>query len=848
MQPTPLTSARLIGALVLLVFVAALFTQANLVAQEPAEPAGTSNTNGNGTPEFTVYQPMIGGAEEAGATSTGTVTNTPEATTTPTATQTPTATDTATDTATATPTHTHTSTSTPTATPTQTHTPTNTPTQTPELRALAAGWNHACAVDEAGGALCWGFGHEGQLGNDAFDSSPTTVGVSGLSSNLRQISGRGSFTCALTIAGEVKCWGSNTDDQLGIESPDVSATPLTISGLPDGSIVEISAGYAHACARTSAGGVLCWGLNSNGQLGNGSTVTNQIPVQVQGLESGVVAISAGGWHTCAILQTGALQCWGSNLSGRIGDGSTDDRHAPVTVSGMSSGVLAVEASFDHTCVVLAGGAAKCWGGNDAGQLGNNSINTSHTPVDVSGLQSGVARIAGGYQFSCALMDTGSVQCWGEGFNGQLGNNGQSDSLVPVAVQDLGGIAVEISAGSNYACARLENGVFECWGDNTYGQMGNNTQGLPQLLPAVVHRITSRILSISTGMRHSCAVTMEGAVKCWGNNTDGQLGTGSAGGAVNTPVPVATLTSGVAAVSAGWNHTCALMVSGGVKCWGKNFDGQLGNNSNLTSTVPVDVIGLDSNVIAISAGTNFACALKSDGTIWCWGYNVHGQLGDGTRDLRDVPVQVTGGHTFVALSTGDDHTCAVTTAGALLCWGYNYSSQLGAPVGYDIATPVQVTDLGSGVRSVAAGGFHSCALLDDGTVKCWGGNHAGQLGDGTGSATLRYQPELVINLAGAVREIRAGDSFSCAILVDDTAQCWGENFGGALGAGLNEPKSNVPLAVASPLTVAETIDGGLWHACAVDSLQRVLCWGRNVEGQLGDGNNVNSNVPVKTVGF
>jgi alpha-tubulin suppressor-like RCC1 family protein len=250
---------------------------------------------------------------------------------------------------------------------------------------------------------------------------------------------------------------------------------------------------------------------------------------------------------------------------------------------------------------------------------------------------------------------------------------------------------------------------------------------------------TRVTAIVAGERHTCALTTNGGVKCWGNNHDGQLGDGTRKDRV-TPVDVKGLTSGVTAITAAWRHTCALTSAGGMKCWGNNHDGQLGDGTNNDSPVPVDVAGLTSGVSAISARWRHTCALTSAGGVKCWGGNHDGVVGDGTRTDRSAPVEVVGLTSGVkALASGWRHVCVLMTDGNAKCWGSNHEGQLGDGTGVDQKRPVDVAQIPSGIVAITAGGQHTCALTR-GSVTCWGENEDGQLGDGTFKSTLAAKAE------------------------------------------------------------------------------------------------------------
>ena len=232
------------------------------------------------------------------------------------------------------------------------------------------------------------------------------------------------------------------------------------------------------------------------------------------------AVSAGGDHTCALTDSDAVKCWGSNFYGQLGDGTKADSSVPVEVKGLGSGVAEISAGYHHTCALMYSGAVKCWGGNGEGQLGDGTKADSLVPVKVKGLGSGVAAISAGYHHTCALMGSGAVECWGSNFYGQLGDGTKADSLVPVEVKGLGSGVAEISAGYHHTCARTDARAVKCWGDNSAGQLGDATK-TDSLVPVDVRDLGSGVAAISAGGDDTCALTVSGAVKCWGSNHYGQ---------------------------------------------------------------------------------------------------------------------------------------------------------------------------------------------------------------------------------------------------------------------------------------------------------------------------------------
>ena len=246
-----------------------------------------------------------------------------------------------------------------------------------------------------------------------------------------------------------------------------------MSGLTSG-VTAIAAGESHTCALTSGGGLKCWGYNGVGSLGDGTIVNKSSPIDVPGLTSGVEAVTAGRYHTCAILTGGGVKCWGWNLYGQIGDDTQTDRLSPVDVSGLASGVASIAAGYDHSCALATGGGVKCWGYNSTGQLGDDSTTLRKTPVDVSGLASGVAQISAGEKHTCARTTGAGMKCWGYGLYGQLGQNSTSQFTTPQDVMGLTSGVAAIAVSGWHSCALLTAGSVKCWGENLHGEIGDGT--------------------------------------------------------------------------------------------------------------------------------------------------------------------------------------------------------------------------------------------------------------------------------------------------------------------------------------------------------------------------------------
>jgi alpha-tubulin suppressor-like RCC1 family protein len=491
---------------------------------------------------------------------------------------------------------------------------------------------------------------------------------------------------------------------------------------------------------TSGGAVKCWGDNLAGQLGDGTTENRLTPVDVPGLAGNAAVLEAGAYHTCLLLSQGNVQCWGGNADGELGDGTTIERHAPAAVTGLPGAAVALTAGTDHTCALLSAGVLQCWGGNFYGQLGDGTANSFLAPVLVAGLPGGAAEVAAGRFHTCALTPGGGVKCWGLNADGQLGDGTTNTRGTPGDVSGLSSGMAAVTTGREYSCALTAGGGLKCWGYNSAGQLGDGTTD-DRALPGDVVGLSEGVWDVEAGAWHACAVTSGGAAKCWGFNFWWQLGDGTTEDRP-TPVDVAGLSSGVTAIAAGAWHSCALTAGGAVKCWGRNWDGELGNGSGGFSPAPVAVAGLSAGVTAIAAGEQHTCALLAEGAVKCWGLNSSGQLGDGTLAQGSTPVAVTGlSGPVVAIAAGAWHTCALTASGEVQCWGNNYYKQLGDGTRIGRTAAVRVAGLTGTVLSLAAGESYSCAVTSEG-VQCWGNNLFGQLGNGT--AGFRPTPAAVVN--------------------------------------------------------------------------------------------------------
>jgi len=359
-----------------------------------------------------------------------------------------------------------------------------------------------------------------------------------------------------------------------------------------------------------------------------------------------VAITAGGSHACALTAAGGVKCWGAAGYGQLGIGPFSDlptcgaleihkcSRVPVWASGMTSGVSKIVAGWDHTCAIMTTTALKCWGKNESGQLGDGTKMNRITPKDVTGMSTDVIDVAALDTSTCAVKSDHKLYCWGDNSTGQLGDGTQDEHLTPHQVPGLAGVE-KITVGNGRACAVLNTGNAKCWG----AQLLGNGNGFPSTTPVDVYGFTSGAQNIEAGLSHNCVLTTGGGAQCWGAKNHGQLGYGPvAGEDPKIPMQVYEMESGVLQLTAGYYQTCVMLTGGALKCWGGNSFGEVGNGNNNDQFYPVAVSGLSSGVTQVSGNSTFTCALHN-GIPKCWGDNYLGELGNNSANNSNVPVNV-----------------------------------------------------------------------------------------------------------------------------------------------------------------------------------------------------------------
>jgi alpha-tubulin suppressor-like RCC1 family protein len=772
---------------------------------------------------------------------------------------------------------------------------------------LAAGGHHTCAIFAAGAVRCWGDNQLGQLGRAAGDDPLADYSVDlGTGQRATAVFAGLSDTCVILEGGAIKCWGNNSFGQLGLgdtvtrgDGMGAMGDALPVVNLGTGRrAAALALGGTATCALLDDGALTCWGDAYQGATGHGDiqtrgdrpgTMGDNLPIVDLGGRDGVPfktkAIAAFDYHSfCAILDdTGpdnsGLKCWGSNDYCELGLGTITSRGAePETIgnglefvdlgtsaAGGKRKAIALGGGYQSTCVLGDDGAVSCWGPGGSGQLGNGGTESARSCAAdevgdanvVPSLPAAVAiaargQVDGGGAHACALLATGAMSCWGENGGGQLGT-GDTTALLrpspPLAFPE-GFAPRTLVLGNEHTCAISGDNHVECWGSNQAGQLGADATG-DRYAPGPDLRLRGRpVRALAAGDDHTCAILDGGALKCWGRNSDGQLGVGDVAGrgdraaTMGDDLPELALGGPAIAVAAGAAHTCAVTGDGAVRCWGAGAAGQLGRGSPAGALVPPSTPVETAAATAVVAGSDFSCALLEDGQATCWGAGARGQLGAGDTADRAAPAgAISFGAKATALAAGRRHACALLAGGGIACWGANDSGQLGLGDTRDRTQPSLLDAKPGRALALAAGGDTTCALLDGGAVGCWGANDSGQLGLGDAATRSTSADTVALGSGRSASALAAGGAFACALLDTSQAKCWGDNHAKQLGApitgpaygdGPNETGDFLPEVAQGGGRSARAVAAGRAHACVILDTGDVRCWGDNGYGQLGIG--------------
>ena len=814
-----------------------------------------------------------------------------------------------------------------------------------------------------GDVYAWGKNSKGQLGlgDTTKRYSPTKIDLG--TDKVIEIGGTQQTTFLVMEDGSYKVAGDSSDNLYGWSYSGGDSNTFIAGQANFGTGRKINQicttgtyGGKLVCALLDNGGIKCWGKNEDGGLGDGtagsSTSKSVVNNYVTGIDGSTdaktaIAVDCGKSNACAIMKSGSVKCWGDNHYGQLGDvssgytsGEDKDKSTPVDVN-LAAGEKAVKLGLsDQTsCALLESGVTKCWGFNNHKAMGNglNSLyyldpSKSENKLNYPSTKKGVDIITGLYG-GCVLLDDKKVRCWGYNANGQVGDSTTTSQKTPLEVP-LGGdaalpvrtsfskIAKNVCAAcpagstneagdspddgasvcdwgtcganeyvSSHVCTPCTTGTFNDAGDS---QAADTTCDDLEMCDANEYGKTTLLSArLSGGGSHTCAILNDDTLKCFGWGARGQLGygdtdfRGDAAGEMGDNLPVVDLGTGKIAkqVVAGNDRTCAILDDDTLKCWGGNSYGKLGygdtdNRGDATGEMGDNLaainLGTGKTAKQIAAGDDHTCAILNDDTLKCWGRNNNGELGYGDMNDRGdaagemgdnlAAINLGTGKTAKQVTAGTSHTCAILDDHTVKCWGSGGSGRLGYGDTTSYSSPPSETiDLGTGktAKQIAAGDGHTCAILDDDTLKCWGTNHLGQLG--IGSTTSKSSPQEVnLGTGKKVKQIAAGQDFTCALLDSGKIKCWGYGYYGRLGYGdttdrgdaAGEMGDNLPLVNLGTDKTVKELTVGHRHGCAVLNDDTVKCWGYGASGRLGSGdtnnrgdgaNEMGDNLPVVSLG-
>lgn len=732
---------------------------------------------------------------------------------------------------------------------------------------LTVGARHSCAIRKGGTALCWGSNQNGNgepedtfmLGSDALATSPRPIHVGGSGGSKDWLSLAASSDTSLGIKQDGSLW--QWGQALGGAAK--SAAPVLLSVGPYAALA--TGASTHHCALKVGGALHCWGQKNWGKLGNGGQADAAQPVVITvGGDLTIAAVAVGAEHTCAVATSGQLYCWGRNTDGQLGIGTTTYSPTPVRV-GSATDWSRIAAGMRHSCGVKTDGTLHCWGQNRLAQLGMVTSTTPQAfmapewiPTQV-GIGTSWAEVAAFGDHTCALKKAGTIFCWGRSYLAGTTGDGPThatEATADVEPQHVGASDgfEQIGVGEGHACARKAGRIL-CWGANLHGATGLGTTGLRTTAKPLG---LGKVDTLSAGSEHACAIDDQGQLFCWGDNRSGQLGTGDRV-AHASPAQVGSASDWIA-VATGSNydnstvkiakedaHSCAIrspnkQASGELYCWGANGYRQSGkptaikaNSAYYADELEPARIGTASDWAYVTVGLRFGCAQKTDASVHCWGRNEKGEQGTGAG-TTDVPTSVMGNFKAqpAQVVARDQTVLAIAEDGTLWGWGAGTDALLTAEHSGNQSAPVQLgTD--TDWQSVTLGARHACATKTNGTLHCWGNGTYGKLGLGsTDSATT---PTLVPT-GSSWRAVAATDGDSTCGLAQEPNEggrlfCWGANHWAQLARGDAGGAQNSPMLV-SPAASWLSVHMGKRYGCAIDEDRKAHCWGANHHGKTGFG--------------
>lgn len=572
------------------------------------------------------------------------------------------------------------------------------------------------------------------------------------------------------------------------------------------------------------------------------------------LPSPTCDISAGD-HSLYSNSTGRVWGWGYNAQGQVGNNSIIDTATPVSVLGTAKTFLKIVAGQNHSIGIDKNGQVWSWGWNAQGQLGDNSVTSRRTPVSVAGAVKTIYEISAGANHSNAIDGTGLVWSWGFNGSGQLGDNTTISKNTPVSIVGTRKTFCKISSGDSHVLGLTNSGAIWAWGSANNGRLGDNQQVTNRCTPVSVLGTTKTFCQISAGTSTSYGIDKNGRLWGWGTNTAGQVGINSTGFAF-TPMSVLGAVKTFCRVSGGTSFALAIDKNGRVWGWGNNGSGQLGDNTTTQRLTPVSVAGAVKTFCRIVAGKGsgssglYSLGIDKNGLVWAWGSPSNGKLGNALINSRLSPTSVLGAvKTFSFISISTSFSSAIDKNGRAWSWGSNTFGNLGDNSIVNKPTPVSVAGTTKTFCQIAASGGHQLAIDNRGRAWSWGVASLGRLGDNQ-TATNRCTPVSVLGTAKTFCRIAVGCIGAHSLAIDryGRAWAWGAAANGRLGDNQNTTNRCTPVSVLGTAKTFCQIAGGNAHSLAIDRYGRAWAWGSAAAGRLGDNQVVQSRfTPVSVLG-
>jgi alpha-tubulin suppressor-like RCC1 family protein len=729
-------------------------------------------------------------------------------------------------------------------------TPMSSPIQTQaggnNWKSVSCGYNHTTAIKTDGSLWLWGQDMYGQLGDGysgSFYFAP--IETISLGTNWNESAGGWNFTTAIKNNGTVWAWGKNDVGQLGDGTTVNKSSPIqiiaggsTLKSITEAGIVLHQLPPAQGLSDLddffvrrdlfTAGNTWGWGTNATGNLGIGTTTVTSIPTQTS-YGTNWRQISVGTGHTTAIKTDGTLWTWGDGTSGQLGDGYQVSRTLPDTV-GAETVWRATSAGWKHTGAIKTNGTLWMWGDDTNCQLGFNNASPVRASIPTQAYHTVAdwAQIAVGVNHAAGIKTDGTLWMWGDAGWGIIAS--------PMQTIAGGTTWAQVSVGSGHTTAIKTDGTLWTWGYNQQGQLGDGTR-ITSSSPVQTIAGGTNWAQVTAAYYHTMAVKTDGTLWVWGDNYYGALATGTFGVGTYYSSPVQTIAGGIdwAQVSSSGGMSAATKTDGTLWTWGGNGFGNLGNGTAAANYSPAQTIAGGTNWKTIWGVGNSVAVTKTDGTLWTWGYNGNGELGDGTIVWKSSPVQtIAGGTNWNQVSCGLSQMAAIKTDGSLWTWGDNYQGSLGDGTTIDKYSPIQTIAGGTNWLQVSSGEFGVMAVKTDNTLWSWGGNTYGKLllpppfdttilNEPTGQGTTWEQ-------------ISCGYKYTGAIKTDGTLWMWGSDSAGQTATG-GEFSSHLDVCSPLPTTLGGTnwkqLSCGHDHTGAIKTDGTLWMWGNNTSGQLGD---------------